>query len=147
MSVLEVMAPTRRIGFGLQLMLGFIGTVTLVMSAVGVANLMIALVQERRMELAMRRACGARRSDLVLQLLVETVVVVLAGGLLGIAFGLAGVGLLGLFPLSPEMPSASVSPAVVATTFFVLTAIGLAAGIVPARIASQVDPAAAMRVT
>jgi len=147
MSVLEVMAPTRRIGFGLQLMLGFIGSVTLAMSAVGVANLMIALVQERRMELAMRRACGARRSDLVLQLLVETVVVVLAGGLLGIAFGLAGVGLLGLFPLSPEMPSATVSPAVVATTFFVLSAIGLAAGIVPARIASQVDPAAAMRVT
>lgn len=147
MSVPEAMEPTRRIGFGLQVMLGFIGTVTLMMSAVGVANLMIALVQERRMELAMRRACGARRSDLVLQLLVETVVVVLAGGSLGIGFGLAGVQVLALFPLTPDMPAASVSPAVLATTFFVLGFIGLAAGIVPARLASQVDPAAAMRVT
>lgn len=147
MSVPEVMEPTRRIGFGLQVMLGFIGTVTLMMSAVGVANLMIALVQERRMELAMRRACGARRGDLVLQLLVETVVVVLAGGMFGIALGLAGVGLLGLLPLPAELPSPSVSPSVLVTTFFVLTSIGLAAGIVPARLASQVDPAAAMRVT
>lgn len=147
MSVPEVMAPTRKIGFGLQVMLGFIGTVTLMMSAVGIANLMIALVQERRMELAMRRACGARRSDLVLQLLVETVLVVLAGGLLGLGLGLAGVGLLGLLPLPDELPSPSVSPSVIVTTFFVLTAIGLAAGIVPARLASQVDPATAMRVT
>lgn len=147
MSVPEVMAPTRRIGFGLQVMLGFIGTVTLVMSAVGVANLMIALVQERRMELAMRRACGARRSDLTLQLLVETVVVVLVGGGIGIGMGLAGVGVLGVLPLPAELPSPSVSPSVLVTTFFVLTSIGLAAGIVPARLASQVDPAAAMRVT
>lgn len=147
MSVPEVMAPTKRIGFGLQVMLGFIGTVTLMMSAVGVANLMIALVQERRMELAMRRACGARRSDLVLQLLVETVVVVLAGGTFGIGMGLAGVGLMGLLPLPAELPSPSVSPSVLVTTFFVLTSIGLAAGIVPARLASQVDPSTAMRVT
>lgn len=147
MSVAEVMEPTKKIGFGLQLMLGFIGTVTLAMSAVGVANLMIALVQERRMELAMRRACGARRSDLILQLLVETVVVVLAGGVLGVGIGLAGVGLLGLLPLPPELPAPSVSPSALLTTFFVLTSIGLVAGIVPARIASQVDPAAAMRVT
>ena len=95
----------------------------------------------------MRRACGARRSDLVLQLLVETVVVVLAGGTLGIGMGLAGVGLMGLLPLPAELPSPSVSPSVLVTTFFVLTSIGLAAGIVPARLASQVDPSTAMRVT
>lgn len=77
----------------------------------------------------------------------ETVVVVLAGGTLGIGLGLAGVGLLGLLPLPDELPAPSVSPSVIVTTFFVLTSIGLAAGIVPARLASRVDPATAMRVT
>ncbi len=95
----------------------------------------------------MRRACGARRSDLMLQLLVETLVVVLAGGLLGVALGLGIVGLLGALPLPAEIPAPPLLPGAVLTTFCVLVAIGLAAGLVPARMAARVDPSAALRVT
>jgi putative ABC transport system permease protein len=143
-SVPEVMGPTLLIGVGLQLLLGFIGTVTLAMAAIGVANLMIAVVNERRRELAMRRACGARRGDLLLQLLVETLVVVVCGGALGAAVGAAAVALLARMPLG-GFPQPLLQESVVATTFGVLVAVGLAAGVAPARLAARVDPSAALR--
>jgi putative ABC transport system permease protein len=143
-SVPEVMGPTLLIGVGLQLLLGFIGTITLAMAAIGVANLMIALVNERRRELAMRRACGARRADLLLQLLVETVVVVVCGGGLGAAVGALAVAVLARLPLG-GFPQPLLQTSVVATTFGVLVAVGVAAGVAPARLASRVDPSAALR--
>ncbi len=146
-SVTEFTEPFRKIGVGLQFLLGFIGTVALAMAGVGVANLMIAIVNDRRMELAVRRACGARRSAVVLQLLVETLVIVLAGGAIGVALGVALSLGIGLLPLPDVLPAPRVSASVLLTTFGVLVGVGVAAGIVPARLASQVDPGAAMRVT
>jgi putative ABC transport system permease protein len=146
-SITEFTASLQLITVGLTVLLGFIGTVTLAMAAVGVANLMIALVNSRRVELAVRRACGARRSDLTLQLLVETFVVVLCGGLLGVGVALAMVFLVGILPLPEMIPAPRVSPSVIFTTFGVLALTGLVAGIAPARIASEIDPAAALRVT
>ena len=147
MSVPEVAGPTRNIFFALQVLLGVVGTVTLAMAGMGVANLMIAIANERRMELAVRRTCGARRADLILQLLVETLVVVLAGGAAGVAVGLGAVGALNALPLPEEFPPPQLLPSVVATTFGVLVGVGLAAGVVPARVAARVDPATALRVT
>jgi ABC-type antimicrobial peptide transport system permease subunit len=117
------------------------------MAGVGVANLMIAIGNERRTELAVRRACGARRGDLTLQLLVETSVVVLCGGLLGVAIAIGLVVGIGALPLPEMIPRPEISLSVLATTFGILVATGIVAGIVPARIASQVDPASALRVT
>lgn len=147
MNVPDFTEPFRNIGVGLHVLLGFIGTVALAMAGVGVANLMIAIVTDRRMELAVRRACGARRSDVLLQLLVETLVIVLAGGAVGIGIGVALVLGIGQLPLPPAIPAPQLSPSVLATTFAVLVGVGLASGIVPARIAAAVDPGAAMRVT
>ena len=146
-SVTTFTEPFRKIGLGLQVLLGLIGTVALVMAGVGVANLMIAIVNDRRVELAVRRACGARQSDVLLQLLIETLVIVFAGGLIGIGLGVAVTWGVGLLPLPEEMPTPHLSLSVVLTTFGVLVAVGVAAGIVPARMASRVDPGAAMRVT
>jgi ABC-type antimicrobial peptide transport system permease subunit len=117
------------------------------MSGVGVANLMIAIVNDRRMEMAVRRACGARRGDVLLQLLVETLVIVFAGGAIGVGLGVAISYGVGLLPLPDMIPAPRISLSVILTTFGVLVAVGLAAGIVPARLASRVDPGAAMRVT
>jgi putative ABC transport system permease protein len=146
-SVTQFTEPFRKIGRGLQVLLGLIGTVALAMAGVGVANLMIAIVNDRRRELALRRACGARRRDVVLQLLIETLVLVFAGGLLGVAVGVALTWGVGRLPLPEEIPTPQLSLSVIATTFGVLVAVGLAAGIVPARLAARVDPGAAMRVT
>jgi putative ABC transport system permease protein len=147
MSVAEFAGPIKRIGFGLELLLGGIGTVILGMAGVGVANLMVAMVNRRRVELAMRRACGGRRRDLILQLLVETLVVVLTGGALGLGVGTALVGLISLIPMPDMVPAPRIELGVLATSFVVLVAVGLLSGIAPARTAARVDPAAALRVT
>ncbi len=146
-SVPQQTEPIRNIAFALTVMLGCVGTITLAMAGVGVANLMLAIVNERRRELAMRRACGARRADLLLQLVVETTVIVLLGGVLGVALGLALVFTITLLPLPADIPVPRVSTSVVLTTFAVLTATGLSAGLLPARTASRIDPAAALRVS
>jgi putative ABC transport system permease protein len=146
MSVQDFAAPLTRIGVGLELLLGFIGTVILAMAGVGVANRMLAIVNSRRRELAMRRACGGRRSDVTLQLLVETLVVVLAGGALGVALGSGLVWLTSLAPLPESMPAPRVEASVLVTAFAVLVGVGLVAGVAPARSASRVDPASALRV-
>jgi putative ABC transport system permease protein len=147
MSVPELAQPTRTIFFALQVLLGIVGTVTLVMAGMGVANLMIAIANERRMELAVRRTCGARRRDLVLQFLAESSLVVLSGGALGTLLGLGLVVALRALPLPPDLPRPLLLPSAVATTFAVLVVVGLGAGVWPARVAARVDPAAALRVT
>jgi putative ABC transport system permease protein len=146
-SVPEIMRPVRKVFIALQVLLGVVGTVTLAMSGVSVANLMIAVVEGRRRELAMRRACGARHGDLLLQLMVETLVVVGLGGALGVAIALLITALLGQAPLPPALPAPRVSANVLLTTFVVLTAVGLSAGIAPSRIAARVDPSTALRVS
>jgi putative ABC transport system permease protein len=146
-SVPAIMRPVRKVFVALQVLLGVVGTVTLAMSGASVANLMIAIVGGRRRELAMRWACGARRSDLLLQLMVETLVIVVLGGAVGVVVALGVTTLLANAPLPPELPTPQVSASVLLTTFAVLTAVGLIAGIAPARIAARVDPATALRVT
>jgi putative ABC transport system permease protein len=145
-SVPRIMGPVRKVFVALQVLLGVVGTVTLAMSGVSVANLMIAIVGGRRREFAMRRACGARRSDLLLQLMVETLVIVFLGGAVGVASALLITALLGQIPLPPELPTPQISASVLLTTFAVLTAVGLVAGVAPARIAARVDPSTALRV-
>ena len=147
LAMRDIMDPMLRMGIGLEILLGFVGTLILAMAGAGVANLMIAIVNQRRNELAMRRAFGARRSDLVLQLLVETLVVVLAGGVLGATIACSLLFVVGLFPAPAFMPVPRLSASVVVTTVGVLLAVGVASGVAPARLASRVDPAAAMRVT
>jgi putative ABC transport system permease protein len=146
LSVPEIARPTRNIFVALQVLLGAVGTVTLAMAGMGLANLMIAIANERRSEFAVRRTTGARRGDLVLQLVVETAVVVLAGGAVGVLLGLSIVWGLNALPLPAEVPPPRLLPSAVVTTFLVLVGVGLAAGILPGRTASRVDPGAALRV-
>ena len=79
--------------------------------------------------------------------LVETLVVVLVSGMIGIAIGAALVLVAGLLPLPEMVPAPTLLPGVFATTFLVLVGTGLAAGVAPARLAARVDPAIALRVT
>ncbi len=144
-TITEFTATSLTIAAGLEVLLLFVGAGTLGLAGVGVANLMVALVNQRRGELAVRRACGARRSDVMLQLVLETALVVAGGGALGVALG-AGLAFgVRLLPLPEMVPVPLVSPRVLATTFAVLAAIGLTAGVIPARVAARVDPASALR--
>ncbi len=73
----------------MSVLLGAIASVSLLVGGIGIMNIMLATVTERTREIGIRRALGAKRKDIVVQFLVETVMLSGAGGLLGVALGLA----------------------------------------------------------
>ena len=70
------------------MLLAAIGTISLIVGGIGIMNIMLVSVSERRREIAIRRALGARRGDIQSQFLIESVILTMVGGLLGIVFGL-----------------------------------------------------------
>lgn len=146
-NLIETIAPVRRISAALPIFLGAIGTISLAVAGLAVANLMIAEVVQRRVELAVERALGARRSDLMLQVLVESLLTVVLSGVVGIVIAAALITGIGALDLPPMVPKPRLSPGALTTTFVFLTATGLLSGLVPARLAASADPSAGLRST
>ncbi len=117
----------------------------LVIGGVGVLNMMLDAVHERRHEIGLRLAIGARRRDVVVQFFLETLVVTTIGGLLGAALGIGGAHLLASFELPELVPVPVLSPAVVWLALGVMLAVGVGAGVVPAWRASRIDPSLTLR--
>ena len=126
----------------LTMMVTIIGGVSLVVGAIGIANMMLVAVRERSREIGIRRAVGASRAAITGQFLVEAVVLSILGGLIGIAVGAAlAVGLSSaLLDLT-----ATVSEIAVVGALLVSVLVGIAAGIGPAWQAASVDPTVALR--
>jgi predicted permease len=134
-------------GSGLHLLMGISGLVLLVACA-NIANLLLAKGANRRAETSISMALGAARSRLIRQMLVESLILGCAGGLIGIAMAYAGARMiLALaFPDSPNLPiHATPSVAVLAFAFALSLLTGLVFGVVPAWITSHSDPAEALR--
>lgn len=133
-------------GSGLRLLLTISGLVLLVACA-NIANLLLAKGATRRAEISIRMALGAARSRLVRQMLVESVLLGCAGGVLGIAVAYAGARMILTlaFPDSTQMPiQASPSLVVLGFAFVLSLTTGIVFGIVPAWITSHSDPAEAL---
>lgn len=128
--------------------LGIIGSFTLLVGGVGVASIMRVVVEERTREIGVKLAVGARRRTILWQFFSESIVIMLFGGFVG--FGLAA-GVLQAIKAIPEgnfvefigMPV--LNPLVIVTTILILLAIGVIAGMIPARTAASTDPIAALR--
>jgi putative ABC transport system permease protein len=142
------------ITIGLQVLLTFIGTLTLGIGGVGVMNIMLVSVDERIREIGLRRALGARKRHITLQLLAETLLIMLLGGMIGIliSYGLAAaVGSLPLLgPLFEDESGRAdihlqISLLTVVLSSGVLLLVGVASGLVPALRASKLDPVEALR--
>jgi len=142
------------ITIGLQVLMLFIGGLTLGIGGVGVMNIMLVSVDERIREIGLRRALGARRHHIRSQFLAEALVLTLIGGCIGIGLShvlAAAVGTLPLLgPLYEDTSgkadihlTVSVSTMLLSTGLLLL--VGLASGLVPAIRASKLDPATALR--
>jgi len=125
----------------LTLMLGAIGSISLIVGGVGVMNIMLVSVTERRREIGVRLAIGARRVDVRRQFLIEAVILSLIGGLLGLLLG----GLAAWLVAHLADWTFLVTAPVLLLGFGVSAAVGVFFGFYPAVQASNVDPIIALR--
>jgi putative ABC transport system permease protein len=131
-----------------------IALTTLLVGGIGILAMMLDSVQERRAEIGVRLALGARRRDVLRQFLFEGVAIVGLGGALGVALGLGGALFLGSDAFRGRIPPAlrdlvpipEPSAAVVLLALSAMAAVALVAGLVPAWRAARVDPAETLRV-
>jgi putative ABC transport system permease protein len=150
----EFMKQIDGMSIALRVLLGFIGALTLAIGGVGLTNIMLVSVTQRTREIGVLKSLGATRRAVLLQFLLEAMVIVTAGGLLGIFIGVAltqGVGTLPfLGPLFKDESGTGdihlrVSMFAAVTSTVVLEVIGLLAGFLPAIKASRMDPIEALR--
>lgn len=125
----------------LSMALGGIAGISLLVGGIGIMNIMLVSVTERTREIGVRKALGAKKRDILLQFLVESVVLGGFGGILGIAFGVGGATLLGKL-LSIQ---ASFSLNVIVISFVFSLGIGVFFGIYPANKAAKLHPIDALR--
>jgi putative ABC transport system permease protein len=123
------------------LLLGAVGSISLIVGGVGVMNVMLVSVTERRKEIGIRRALGAKRKDIQSQFLVESMILSLVGGFFGICMGVSASYIIAHFSKWQFM----VSYMAILLGFGVSSAVGVFFGFYPARQASRLDPIAALR--
>ena len=120
---------------------GFIGGISLIVGLFGIANIMFVTVKERTSIIGLKKAIGAKSSSILIEFLLEAAMMCIVGGAIGLFF----VWLLTLLLSGPFHFPVFVSTSLMIATLFICIAIGILAGIIPARRAAKMDPVVAIR--
>jgi putative ABC transport system permease protein len=132
-----------------RIVLGGVAVVALLVGGIGIMNIMLVTVTERTKEIGLRKAIGARRRDIMLQFLVESVTISVIGGFLGVLAGIGAAYGFGGF-VAQSMPGggdwgAVIQPSAILIAFSFAVFVGVFFGLYPAVKASKLDPAEALR--
>jgi putative ABC transport system permease protein len=147
-DLVEQAETSRKIFFGINIFMWFIGGMTLVIAGVGVANIMYVAIRERTREIGTKMALGAKKSHLILQFMTEAMFISLFGGFLGLMISMGVARLFWLIPMKGALeflgrPLVNLPIAII--TVVTLSLIGFVAGYFPARKAASINPVDALR--
>ncbi len=148
-DVIEGQKVFNKVLIGFQIFLGIIGGMTLLIAGVGVANIMYVAVKERTREIGIKMAMGAKRLHIMSQFLLESLIITILGGALGVFFCVIIVKIWATIPMEADWaqwlgkPVISLEIAVI--TSLILGIIGMLSGIFPSRRAASVDPVESLR--
>ncbi len=140
-NLAEILKAAGRIATALTIVLFLIGTISLIISGIGIMNIMLVTVTERTREIGIKMAVGARRREILYQFLAESMLMATAGGVLGILLGITGPliakGLSGF-----DVPISRVS---ILLAFALSLLVGVVFGMIPANRAAKLNPTEALR--
>ena len=145
-SIIEQMNATL---MSFQILVTATASISLLVGGIGIMNMMLTNVTERIREIGLRKALGARASDITKQFLCESILICIMGGVIGIALGYAGAwGLAGSFSRMITIDTGItpiITPTIVMVTSGICIGIGLIFGYWPARRASKLNPVESLR--
>jgi putative ABC transport system permease protein len=144
-SQAELLSTATEVERSLQVLVLSIALISLIVGGLGIMNIMLVSVTERTREIGIRKAIGARRTDILWQFLVEAFLVTLIGGIIGVAGGWGVTQLADMWNIGGSDTTYAVTPRWILVGLAVSGVTGIIAGVYPAWSASRLDPIEALR--